>query len=111
MEKPVSQPQTVPDQGGDDKAAELVQELNAFAEHKYQEGLYADAEERFRAALGVYKEWAINSDNIHTVILTTIAGLVKTLEAQGRNNEAGEFLEQEESTITSVIGMLRRVIP
>ena len=94
----------------DEKAAELVKELNALAEEKYKRGEFAEAEERFRTALGVYKEWAQQASNKHTAVLSTISGLVKTLEVQGKRRDAADVLEAEESTITAVINMLRQEV-
>lgn len=94
----------------DNKAAELVKELNAFAEDRFNQGQYAEAEERFRTALDVYHQSAKESGNRHTAVLATISGLVKALEAQGRQHEAARVLESEEPTIAELIGMLREQV-
>lgn len=86
---------------------QLIQDLNAFGEQAFRKGEYAQAEERFRTALEVYKEWFKESGYGHVEVLSSITGLVRALEAQGRRSDAGQMLEDEHSTVIGVIRMLK----
>lgn len=91
-----------------DKTGQLIAELNEFGEARLKESKYVEAEERFRTALEVYKKWKSESPASRTAVLTSIAGLVRTLEAQGKQTEAANVLESESDTVTEIVRFLRR---
>lgn len=92
----------------EDKTGQLIAELNEFGEARLKASQYVEAEERFRTALEVYKKWRGESPAARTAVLTSIAGLVRTLEAQGKQKEAADVLEAESGTVTDIVSFLRR---
>lgn len=89
------------------KTADLIRDLNKFGEERFREGSFKEAEDRFRTALDVYRNARNGGGGRHIEILSTITGLVRSLESQGKDAEAALVLRQEYETVTDIIDMLQ----
>jgi hypothetical protein len=92
------------------KTEELIRDINRFAESRFDAGNFVEAEERFRTAIDVYTAWCAEDGTASSAVLSSIAGLVRSLEAQGRVSEAIEVLEQYDKMVAGIIRALRERI-
>jgi hypothetical protein len=86
-------------------------ELNDFGYAHLKAGRFAEAEERFRAAIAVHMQWDDNIGTARTAVLSSIVGVVTALDAQGKAKESADFLEEQSTTVSCVIDLLRKELP
>lgn len=91
----------------DTNTVDLIRDLNTFGEEQFKEGNYQQSEDRFRTALDVYHKSRSTGGARQIEILSAITGLVRSLEAQGKDADAALVLQQEYPTVIEIITMLK----